>query len=486
MPLLLVLPRQSLWGAFRLAWLAGVAVNLGLCPWFPQLLSRFAGLHPVLAVLATLAIAVYQGLGWALWGVVTRAWSSVVPMALLAPAAMVVVERGMPMVFPYSLGLTQYQLLTVAQVGELGGPYVVTFLTIMVGAVVVMVITARRGAESLPWGTLAVAGGVLIATAVFGHWRLSGLAEARAEAPTMRVGLVQGAAVQTGWRASLEQDGVLLTRYQELSRQLEQRGEPLDLLLWSEKAYPLLLRHDAAHDYQEGSPRRIRRGFDSPLVFGVTSVDVASRDIHNSAAFLDRGGRLSVSYDKVRLIFFSEWLPDIMAGWFSGKRYQPGTRLQPLVVPLAEQAERPARQVPITVFICFEAIFPDHVRKLMSHQPELLINLSDDSWFGDSLEPEQHLAHAVFRAIESRRDLVRAAGSGISAFITASGELQQRGELNEPGRPFFRLLADDVRLLRQPSLYATFGDGFCAWCVVVVLVVGVSRLRRKWPPAPQA
>ncbi len=187
----------------------------------------------------------------------------------------------------------------------------------------------------------------------------------------------------------------------------------------------------------------------------------------------------------MRLIFFSEWLPDVMARRLSGKRYQPGSRLEPLVLPLAERAGRPARQVPITVFICFEAIFSDHLRKLMAHQPELLVNLSDDSWFGDTLEPEQHLAHGVFRAIESRRDLVRVAGSGISAFIAATGELKQRGELNLPGGRFLRLLAGDAHLLHQPSLYRAFGDGFCAWCLVVVLVVAVSRLRRRWPGVPR-
>ncbi len=478
-PLLVVLARQSVQGAFLLGWLAGVVVNLGLCLWFPQLLARFAGLHPVLAVLATVAIATYQGLGWAAWAAVTRAWSPALPMPLLAPAAMVIIERWMPMVFPYSLGLTQYRLLTVAQAAEIGGPHVVTFLMVLLGATAAAAVTARRGGEPWPWTAIAVTGGVLMAMVVFGQWRLATTAELRAKAPRLRVGLVQGGEVQTGWGPSFGDPVALLQRYQRLSAQIEQAGAPLDLLLWPEDANPLLLRHDGAHDYPLQSVRRIRRGFQSPLVFGVTTVDVETREIYNSAAFLAADGRLQVFYDKVSLIVFSEWLPSFMEGWSSRKRYQPGTRLEPLVLSVPGHDGRPARQVPISVFICFEAIFPTKVRELMSRGPELLVNLSDDSWFGDTLEPEQHLSHTVFRAIESRRDLVRAAGSGISAFIAATGEIRQRAEISRSVSELGGLVDQDVRLLQQPSLYAALGDTFCGWCLVVVVVGGGTKLRRR-------
>ncbi len=479
LPLLVVLPRQTIKGAFLLGWLAGVAVTLGLCPWFPQLLSRFGGLHPVWAVMATLAIATYQGLGWAAWAAVTRAWSPALPMPLLAPAAMVIIERWMPMVFPYSLGLTQYRLLTVAQIAELGGPYVVTFLMVAVGATLAAAVAARRGGKPWPRKAIAATCSVLLATVVFGQQRLATVTDLRADAPTLRVGLVQGGEVQTGWRSSVADDAALLHRYQRLSAQLEQDCESLDLLLWPEKAYPLLLRHDAAHDCAPPSRRRIRRGFQSPLVFGVTSVDVETRAIYNSAAFLDADGRLQVFYDKVRLIFFSEWLPTFLEGWSTRKRYQPGVRFEPLVLSVTGRDDQAAKQVPISLFICFEAIFPAHVRELMSRRPQLLVNLSDDSWFGDSLEPEQHLSHTVFRAIESRRDLVRATGSGISAFIAATGQIQQRAELEQPAAERRWLVDKAVRLLRQPSIYGVLGDAFCIWCLAVVAVAGVSQLRRR-------
>jgi apolipoprotein N-acyltransferase len=478
-PLLAVLPRQGIKRAFWLGWVAGLAINLGLCPWFPQLLARFAGAHPVLAVAATLAIAAYQGLGWAAWAALTRAWSPVLPMPLLAPAAMVIIERWMPMVFPYSLGLTQYRWLTVAQASELGGPQVVTFLMVLVGATLAAAVTARRDGKPWPWTTISVTGCVVLATVLFGQQRLATIAELRAHAPTLRVGLVQGGEVQRGWGPSFENAGSVLERYQQLSAQLEQDRQPLDLLLWPEKAYPLLLRHDGAHDYPLEGARRIRRGFQSPLVFGVTSVDVETRGIYNSAALLSPDGGLQVVYDKVRLIFFSEWLPSFMEGWSSRKRYQPGERFEPLVLSVPGRDGRAGRQVSISVFICFEAIFPGHVRKLMSRGPELLVNLSDDSWFGDTLEPEQHLSHTVFRAIESRRDLVRATSSGISAFINATGEIRRRTELNGPAGPARWLVADQVHLLHQPGLYGALGDTFCGWCLVVVVAAGASHLRRR-------
>jgi apolipoprotein N-acyltransferase len=476
-PLLLELPHHGLRRAFVLGWGTGTLINLGLCSCFPALLTRFAGVHPTLAIALTLLIVAYQGLAWAAWATLVRAAAATRAGPLLAATAMVLVERWFPMVFPYSLGLTQYRCLPVIQVAELGGPYVVTFLMFLMAATVAGAIGSRREGQGLPWRAILVASGAVAATLAFGQVRLASTAKARERAPTVHVGVVQGGVAQTDWVARPTDDLATLTHYQQISSALERQDRP-EWLVWPEKAYPLLLRHDATHDYPLGNPHRVRAGFEQPLIFGATTVDVSSRELYNSAAFLDASGGLQIVYDKVRLILYSEWLPSSLSGWVSGKRYRSGTRLEPLLVPVSN-ADGTTRPVPVSIFICFEAIFPDHVRELMKRRPELLINLSDDSWFGDSMEPEQHLSSTVFRAIESRRDLVRATGSGISALIAATGEIEQRAELSKAPSESRSLDLRQVRLLRVPSIYGAMGDLFC-WCsaAIVLLVVGARRARR--------
>jgi apolipoprotein N-acyltransferase len=118
------------------------------------------------------------------------------------------------------------------------------------------------------------------------------------------------------------------------------------------------------------------------------------------------------------------------------------------------------------------------VGALVAQGAQVLVNLSDDSWFGDSAEPEEHLAQAVFRAIESRRDLVRATGSGISAFITAAGQVERALPVSHPGDAVAVLTAEPRRLQIR-SLYAWFGDGFALACLVVTLVALLVSGSRK-------
>ena len=134
--------------------------------------------------------------------------------------------------------------------------------------------------------------------------------------------------------------------------------------------------------------------------------------------------------------------------------------------------------LPIGVFICFEAAFPGHVRELVARGAEILVNISDDSWFGLSAEPEQHLAHAVFRAIESRRDLIRAAGSGISAFITATGKVQSSLPVFHSGQAPATLVAEPRRLrIRGANL--DLGQSFPFACAAVVLVCALMARHRS-------
>ncbi|NMC70553.1 MAG: apolipoprotein N-acyltransferase [Myxococcales bacterium] len=310
---------------------------------------------------------------------------------------------------------------------------------------------------------------------------------ARDDAPSLRLAVVQAGRARTGWTPPPpDPDG--LARYQRLTAAVEREAGPVDLAIWPEKAYPFPLRADARHDDRPDHARRIRRGFAGPLLFGADTVDPRTRSVGNSAALLLPDGTLRVVYDKVRLIFWSERLPGWLERLAGGpRRYRPGARLDPLRLALPDP-RRPdrIRRAALGTFICFEATFPEHVRALVARGANLLVNLSDDSWFGDTAEPEQHLAQAVFRAIESRRDLVRAAGSGVSAFVTATGEIERRAGVARAPQGDGATLIGEARLLDRRGWYADLGDAFAGWCGLVVAAgagLGLRR-RRSAPPGP--
>jgi apolipoprotein N-acyltransferase len=464
-------PAQGAW----LGWIAGFVFNSGACAWFPPLIARFTKWPPALAIGAAVLLWAYHALPWAAWGAFVALAGRTAWAPFFTATSFVVLERWMPVVFPASLGLTQYEHLRVAQVAELGGPFAVTFLLVFfaaaVGAMTKSLIAHRR----LRWTLVITSIGLCGSTALFGTLRLHAIQQERAAASTLHVGLVQGDTAQSGWkpRAALAPTAQL-ARYQRLSASLEADEGRLDLLVWPEKAYPFPMRHDAAHDYPDGNPRRVRQGFASPLLFGFTAIDVAHHFVTNSAALLDRDGQVRGVYDKIHLIVWSEWLPAFLDKYVpGGPRYRSGISLDPMRLPIQGNGH-----VPISTFICFESAFPAHVRSLAAAHSQLLVNLSDDSWFGLSAEPDEHMAHAVFRAIETRRDLVRATGSGKSALIAATGEIERQSPISTPadGKEGVTL-AGHARLISHRSWYARMGDLFPALCLLCSLVVLLNLLR---------
>ena len=450
--------------------IAGMATFLGWAAWMPGLMTRFSGWSPAIAILATFALALAHGVGWALWSWVVRRTCPPLPLALIAPAAFVVMERWFPSIFPWSLGLAHYQFRDLAQVAELGGPCVLSFLEILAATALAQSWLAWRDGHRVAWRLPVLVIAILLAVLVFGRVRRAQIETARTHAPVARIAAVQAGTIVLGWQAPASSD--LLDRYRKATADLEHKSGRFDLVIWPEKASPVI-RKDAVHDYPQGNPRRIRGEFASPLLFGVEAIDVVTHDRWNAAALLRPDGRLQVVYAKVQLIVWSEWLPR-WAESLLGRRYRRGTSIEPVAIPLVAQAH--AMQAGI--FICFESAFAKQVRAQVARCAQMLLNLSDDSWFGDSAEPEEHLAHAVFRAIESRRDMVRATGSGISAFITATGQVVSRLPVAHSGAEVAVLTATPRRL-QAHSLYGWLGDGFPLACVALTLAALVLARRRR-------
>jgi apolipoprotein N-acyltransferase len=301
---------------------------------------------------------------------------------------------------------------------------------------------------------------IALAVALYGHVRTTAVATAAVAAPSLRVGVVQA---NLGLMEKRLQGVLAHRRHLEQTRELLAEGA-VDLVVWPETAYVRGLRRPLPIS---GQP--IREDVAVPILFGASSVweENGRRVTANSALLIDADGTIREAYDKNLLIPLTEYVP--LAA------YLPIGRWFPHVEHFGASGDTPALRLGpwrIATPICYEAIRADFVRRMVAaSQPNLLVTLANDAWFGDSAEPWMHLALARLRAVEHRRYLVRATNSGISAIVDPAGRvLAQSGLLTREN------LRGTVHLLDGTTVYGQAGD-WPGW--VALALVGVTFA--GWP-----
>lgn len=475
-------------GAFVYAWLTGIVGNLGGFYWLVGLLVRFANFPWIGALLSLLVICAYQGLVFGLTGAVVRRVRMHVdlPMAVVAPVSMVTFEKLLPVVFPFYVAITQAWQAHVIQVADLTGPLGVTALLLMVNGAIYDVLAGGRRR----WGAAIGAGLVLAAALIYGRWRIEQVERLRASAPKIAVGVVQpNVPFHMKGNDRLRFAADQLRALQEQSSLLQAEGA--ELIVWPESSYPYILLRNVSRDFSEGSRLRIQRGFDVPVVVGAITKEPGSSEnsgFYNSAVMVDRDGRFTARFDKRFLLIMGEYTPG--REWFPWiTRYMPEAAGQlergqsVITLPLRTRDGKEYRLGPM---ICYEDILTEFGRQLARLRPHLLVNITNDAWFGDTSEPWEHLALSVFRAVELRTDLVRAVNTGVSAFIDAAGRVTARTYSVDPDRDprgADRLLHRVALIEGGRTVYAIVGDLFAWMCVTATAVLYVlPRLRRRKGP----
>lgn len=400
------------------------------------------------------------------------------PGWLVAPAALTVAGSLTPALFPWRYGLSQLGFLPFAQVAELGGLPILDWLVATVGCALIEALRRRRWQPALV-GSLA-----LVLPAGYGVIRLDQVRAERDAAPALAVGALQpnvGIFDKHDPRLHVSQ----LRDLRAMTRELEERGAAL--VLWPESAYPFPIHRREPRD--RGGPLGILAdGVRGPVLAGVLSTDgppgtalardergrivssftMGTGERFNSAVAVDRGGRVTGIADKVRLLAFGEYVP--FWDWIPPLQRLPRGLTPGRGAQLVELAG--AR---IGVLNCYEDLLPDHVQWQAGYAPSFWANLTNNAWFGDTSAPHLHHMNARLRAIETRRDLVRAVNTGVSGHTTATGE-----DAIRTGTFVRASFVADVRILRGTTPWVAFGD-----CVTPALagalcgVVIAQRRRRR-------
>jgi len=280
------------------------------------------------------------------------------------------------------------------------------------------------------------------------------------------VAVVQGNVDQSiKWDAAFQ----VITTVKHRNLSLEAAKAGADLVIWPETATPFYLFQDQV--LTEMVIQGVREA-GTYFIIGSPSVDTDHKEhvYYNSAYLITPKGEPVGRYDKVHLVPFGEYVPL--------KRYLPF--LGKMVAQVADfKAGRPGTPLvwgerPIGMLICYEIIFPGLARAMTLNGGQLLVNITNDAWFGRTSAAYQHFSMAVFRSIENRRFLARAANTGISGFIDPNGRIMAATGLFEDAT-----LAAEVRFLDHLTAYTRWGDwplmAVCFGLLAVGLVGG-----RRW------
>ncbi|SFQ24123.1 Apolipoprotein N-acyltransferase [Tranquillimonas alkanivorans] len=345
--------------------------------------------------------------------------------------------------FPWNLaGYTLVEYDALRQPAAWIGSYGLSFIVVFAGALPGAAFLAEKQARLK---SLAVVGIVVLAVWAAGTVRIASDAPA---APGIDLRLVQGNIPQgEKWEPGSRER--TLTRYLDLS----DRPGKFDLLLWPETAFPGFLDEDAAARSRiagavpehalllTGAPDRVETD-DGSLYF-------------NALQAYDSSGRILAGYAKHHLVPFGEYVP--LSDWLPLERmteglgdFAPGPGPRTLALPGAPL---------VAAAICYEIIFPGHVIDA-EFRPDWIYNATNDAWFGTSIGPEQHLASARMRAVEEGLPVVRAANTGISAVIDATGAVLERLDTGTTG-----IIDAPLPGARAATLYSRFGD----WTSLVLI-----------------
>ncbi len=451
-PLLFAIDGQRPWVAFRRAFCCGALFFAGTLGWFVYV--TYPGAAMLIAYLA-LYIALF-GLA-----VVYFKYLPLLPRLFIVSAAWVMLEfirahflSGFGWV---SLGHSQYQNLLLIQVADITGIYGVSFIVVLVNMLVFESIKVALGhnPKALIGRAQVIVSVILLAVLAYGFIVLT-----RPLAyPSVKVGVIQpNVPLSISWEPSLQPD--IVKKNIRLTRSLKKENP--EIIIWPETSVP-----GVADEVPQliGQVHQAANALQIPILYGVMVQERGN--YYNSAVLASADGRGSQRYDKMHLVPFGEYLPlRPLLGWISRfvplEDFSAGRRYTIFNAGCPQKA--------FGVLICFEDTVSEVRRGFALQGARFLVNMTNDAWFEDTKAPFLHLQASVIGAVENKRSLVRAANTGVSAFIDPFGRLVKVAANDDGKKSFVTATAvASVPLLTQLTFYTKYGDVFAFCCILVIL-----------------
>ena len=367
--------------------------------------------------------------------------------------------------FPWmDLAYSQYDQLLLIQCVDLGGHHLLSFVMVVANSLIYLALSQRQLLWQRPASGLSALL-LVLALLPYGFFRLAQVKTQASLAEHAKTTIIQANIDQdVKWLASERENSI--NQHILLTNQARQQ-QASELLIWPETALPIFPSFDPL--MPQVLARTVQHGGYNLFTGAPYVIPTASDyDIFNSAQLFSPDQR-AASYFKRHLVPFGEYIPLRSILPLPGplvhtsKDFSAGTSAAPLS----------HGKLHIGALICVEAIYPALARCSVQQGANLLANITNDAWFGRSSAPKQHLAMTIFRAVENRRSLARAANTGISAFILPSGEVEQKSKL------FCKAyLNSELPLLKKQSIFTSFGY-FFPFIISIVALIQLLLDRKK-------
>lgn len=476
-------PGRSALGGF----VFGLVYHLALLYWILIVLGHYGGLPLAISLPALVLLAAYMAcfpaaFCFLLSLLAGRSWHRERPVATLvwsAPVLWVGFEYLRSVLFsgfPWmDLGYGLFSQPKLIQAADLGGHHLITFSLVLCNGLVVAIIDRQR--RDVRWSIrlerrlLLAAMGFLVFIGGYSLVRYQVTGSIAARSMQARIAVVQGNVDQAiKWSPATKEATV--NTYLTLSRQVVGQADT-ELVVWPETALPFYPQKDAlinrVVDFTTAHNTWLLTG--APLYTIAPQTGGSDRVRYwNGAILIGPGGRMGGQYAKQHLVPFGEYVPL--------RRFLPF--LEPLVVSVGDfsagEDKGPLVLGPMKLgmLICYESIFPGIARESVARGANLLVNITNDAWYGRSSAPYQSLAMAVFRAVENKRTLIRAANTGISGFIDPLGRVTgQTAIFTEAAQ------AGQAPILELVTVFSRNGYRFGAACAVLIPLMLLFRSRHE-------
>ncbi len=471
-PLLVFLHDKNLKKSFIAGFITGLVYFFSTLYWIYHSLNHYGSIPLIPSLLSVLLLclylALYPGLFAFFYSYITK--SSPLPSMVTAPllwTSLEYVRSYFLSGFPWSsLGYSQYTFLHFIQIADITGIYGISFFLVAFnGAIADGILIKKRRLQRplmpLYPTVLSLSIYILLFVGIFvyGNLRLNHDFDSK----KVKIVLVQGNIEQDKKWDPLFQKYVM-DSYKNLT--LEALRYDPEIIIWPETALPFYFGKDKALteellDFQRQTGSYLLTG--SMLIKNNRDPKSTPSQIYtNSAILFDKDSKVSYIYDKIHLVPFGEYVPLRSVLFFINKLtygigdYTPGSSHLKAITPYGSFA----------TVICYEIIFPGLVRKFFLKGGDFLVNITNDAWFGTTSGPYQHFNMAVFRAIENRKPVIRAANAGISGFIDSKGIIGHTSSL------FHRTsLYSEIKTNPTITFYTKYGDIFPYFAIVLSIIL---------------
>jgi apolipoprotein N-acyltransferase len=449
--------------AFLLSYVSGILWYAGTCYWIYDTMHQYGGLSAPLALLALFLFCLYLGLYHGIFGLLLSLAAGPgrdIRIVLAAtPFLWVAVELARTLVtgFPWNLlGTAQVENISLSRITTWTGVYGVSFEIMLVNVAVAAAFLVPKKKRS----TLLIAS--LVAAAVLQAGRLVDAPAIPADHAALLV--QENIPVDATWtrdnfQRTLQELGALSIRAASNAATDSKTGKP-DLIVWPESPAPFFTGDPLFREPVSQMARDAHIWVVTGAIGNVPAMHsrTAASEVFNSAALISPAGDWTARYDKIHLVPFGEYLPFPKLFAFAGGltkevgEFQTGTSRAPLQ----------AGDINLGVFICYESVFPGEVREFADHGAQVLVNLSNDGWYGDSGAYAQHLNQTRMRAIENARWILSATNTGVTASIDPYGRTVARLPRKMRGT-----LVAPYALTSVTTFYTRHGDWFAWLCAII-------------------